>query len=245
MGDCDQDSAGLCRASWRTAPPEPPEMHGRRGEREGDASASTPAAADRASGCPLEQDAGPAENSFPAPRSGPSGGCRGPCHPQSCCPKCSARPLSSAAGPAGMWGPGLSGNLAAVALSMLNSVCPWWPLNEAPPLPSWAFIAHPALKCSLGRPCLAPPLLTSLSVCAPLPASLAGRSQPPYSLPPPLLLPLSSLSPSPFFPLPSPFPHQATYFLCTLARSPSSPFPPAILSQDPCWPHFPPASPVF
>lgn len=104
--------------------------------------------------------------------------------------------------------------------------------------PSGAFIAHPALKSSLGRPRPAPPLLTSLSACAPLPASLAGRSQPPYSLPAPLLLPLSSLSPSPF-------PHQATYFLCTLAPSPSSPFPPAILSQDPCWPHFPPASPVF
>ena len=213
-------------------------MHSRRGELEGDASASAPTAADGASGCPLEQDAGPAEDSFPAPRSGSSGSCSGPCHRQSCCPKCSARPLSSSVSRAGMWGPGLSGNLAAVALSVLNSVCPWRLLNEVPSLPMLGFHCPSCSEMQPGEapPCFSPP---HLSAWALLPASLAGCShQPPYSLP---FLP----SPSPPSPTAATKSKWATYFLSTLAPSPSSPFPPALLSQDPCWPHFPPASPVF
>lgn len=138
----------------------------------------------------LEQDEVPTEDSFPAPRPGPSGGCSGSCHPQSCCPKCSARPLSSSTSRAGLWGPGRSGNSAA--LSVLNSACPWRPLNEAPSLPILGFHCPscPEVQPGEAPPCFSPPP----PHCVPVPSYLphlppsppcCGSQRPPYSLPSP------------------------------------------------------------
>lgn len=205
-------------------------MHSTRGELEGDASASAPTAADGASGCPLEQDAGPAEDSFPAPRSGSSGGCSGPCHRQSCCPKCSARPLSSSVSRVCMWGPGLSGNLAAIALSMLNSVCPWRLLSKVQSLSMLGFHCPSCSEMQPGEapPCFSPPHLTvCLCPLTCLPCRLLTSA--------PLLPPFSSLSLSPF-------PHHSLPIL-RVSGPPtfSPPWPPAPppLSRQPFFPRTP------
>ena len=154
MGDWDQDSAGQpgglplqnpekCTGGWVSGKEMPQHPHPQR--------ETGPRAAS------LEQDEVPAEDSFPAPRPGPSGGCSGSCHPQSCCPKCSARPLSSSTSRAGLWGLGLSGNLAA--LSVLNLACPWRPLNEAPSLPILGFHCPscPEMQTGEAPSCFSPP----------------------------------------------------------------------------------------
>ena len=92
--------------------------------------------------------------------------------------------------------------------------------------PCWAFIAHPALKCSLGRP----------RPASPLPTCLPGPSY----LPPLQVAHISPLTPSLFFPLPLPLPPPP---LLRVSGPPtfSPPWPPAPppLSRQPFFPRTP------
>lgn len=111
-----------------------------------------------------------------------------------------------------------SGNLAAVALSMLNSACPWRPLSEAPSLPIGGFHCPPCSEKQPGEapPCSSPPHLTvCLCPLTCLPCRLLTAP----------LLPPSPLTPSPFFPLPLPLPPPGHLLSLHPGPQPRLPFP--------------------